>query len=102
MESKKLGAKRYLKDRDAKQVEHVKAKKARKLETNGKAKNGGKAPSNGAPLAEKTRASKPDFKPYYTEHRKIMEKHGLKTEDMVALRRQIHSQAEGGFQEFKT
>lgn len=53
-------------------------------------------------MAKKTRATKPDFKPYYTEHRKIMERNGLKTEDMISLRRKIHQHAEGGFKEFKT
>lgn len=53
-------------------------------------------------MAIKTRENKPDFKPYYMEHRKIMEQNGMDNELIVNLRREIHKYPEGGFQEFKT
>ena len=55
------------------------------------------------PLA-KRRASKPDFKPLYLNHRKIIES-ATKIMDhsqLVALRHLIHSHPEGGFKEFQT
>lgn len=53
-------------------------------------------------MAKKTRASKPDFAPYYKKHLKVMQAAGLDSDAMVKLRRHIHKNAEGGFQEFKT
>ena len=57
---------------------------------------------NGAQLAQRTRPDKPDFAPLYKEHRKLLEAHGLKTDNMIALRRKIHTHPEGGFKEFVT
>ena len=54
------------------------------------------------PLAEKTRASKPDFAPLYKKHKEILENMGIDTEKMGALRRLLHTHPEGGFKEFRT
>jgi len=58
--------------------------------------------SSGIPLAKITRHDKPDFEPLYKAHREQLEKLGLKTEDMIAIRRKIHTHPEGGFKEFET
>ena len=107
MESKdkKLSKKRSVNGRGKNgHIENGTPKKLQKLTKNGKSAVGPNTCCNfnNLPLAKKTRKGKPDFKPYYTEHRKIMERNGLKTEDMITLRRKIHQQAEGGFKEFKT
>ena len=55
------------------------------------------------PLA-KRRASKPDFKPLYLNHRKLIDSSTkiMNHSQLVALRHLIHSHPEGGFKEFKT
>ena len=54
------------------------------------------------PIAKKTRESKPDFRPLYLEHKRVLEANGLETDKMIELRRKIHAYPEGGFAEFVT
>ena len=54
------------------------------------------------PIAKKTRESKPDFRPLYLEHKKVLEAHGLETDNMIDMRKKIHAYPEGGFKEFVT
>ena len=54
------------------------------------------------PVAQKTRPEKTDFEPLYTEHRRILEDHGLNIDKMIELRRFIHKHPEGEFDVFKT
>ena len=68
----------------------MKSNKVRKVQENTTVDSNTEPSESGMKLATKTRETKPDFEKYYTEHRQIMEKNGLKTEDMVALRRYIH------------
>ena len=49
-----------------------------------------------------SRLGKPDFAPRYKEHRKILEKNGLDAEEMIAMRKNLHKNPEGGFKEFNT
>ena len=49
-----------------------------------------------------SRPGKPDFAPHYKMHRKILEKNGLDAEEMIAMRKNLHRNPEGGFKEFDT
>ena len=55
-------------------------------------------------LAKKSRENKPDFKPYYTRHRKMLEtpECGVDMEDIIRLRKLFHQYPEGHLKEFKT
>ena len=49
-----------------------------------------------------TRPGKTDFTSLYTQHKKQMDANGCKVDDMIKVRRKIHSYPEGAFQEFET
>ena len=57
---------------------------------------------NQTDVVYKTRPEKTDFAPLYKKHKEIMESKecGLKMEEMINFRKEIHKHPEGGFKEF--